>query len=93
MTQERIARVDSSAAGTHTHTTVITDGPNRGGGSALLIILVLVVLGLFAFVLLGPMAGAKVAKDNAVADAAGSVGEAAESVGAAADGAADAITN
>lgn len=93
MTEERITNVEMPAGNTHTHTTVVTDEPRRGGGSTLLIILVLVVLAVLAFVLLGPMTGAEVAKDNAVADAAGSVGAAAEEVGAAADQAADAVTN
>lgn len=89
MTEERITQVGAPGQATHTHTTVITDPPRRGGGATLLVVLALLVLAVLGFMFLGPMSGAEIAKDNAVAEAAGSVGAAAEEVGAAAEEAAD----
>ena len=84
MTEERITRVDTPRDGTHTHTTIVTDEPRRSGAGTWLILLVILVLAAIAFVAFNQMSGAEVAKDNAVADAAGQVGAAAGQVGDAA---------
>lgn len=94
MTEERITEVETPSGNTHTHTEVIRDAePRRSGGAgwAILVVLVLAVL-VGAFVLMQGQ-GAEVAKDNAIADAAESVGGAADSIGNAADAATDRIAN
>ena len=91
MTEERIVTTQMPDGAEHTHTTIITDAPRSGGGGkwlVLLLILVVAVIGVFAFM---QTSGAEVAKDNAVAQAAGEVGEAASAVGDAAKDAADSI--
>ena len=93
MTEERIVETRTPTGDTHTHTTVITDEPRSGGGgkwALLLVILVLAVVGIWAF---SQMGSAEVAKDNAIADAATEVGNAAGQVGDAAQDAADSVTN
>jgi len=96
MTEERIVETRGPEGATHTHTTVITDGQSerRGGGASTAILLIVaaivVIAAIWAF---SGMSGAEVAKDNAVASAAGEVGEAAGAVGDAARDAAGAITN
>ena len=90
MTEERITRTEDAAGNTHTSTTVVRDGePRSGGGGNWVMIIVLVILAIGAFVLFSQMSGAEVAKDQAVTDAANSVGEAAGNVGDAAQDAAD----
>jgi uncharacterized protein HemX len=92
MTEERITTTQMPYGAEHTHTTVITDAPRSSGGGGkwlvLLLILVVAVIGVFAFM---QTSGAEVAKDNAVAEAAGEVGDAASAVGDAAKDAADSI--
>ena len=93
MTEERITTTQMPDGAEHTHTTIITDAPRSssgGGGKWLLLLLILVaaVVGVFAFM---QTSGAEVAKDNAVAQAAGEVGDAASAVGDAAKDAADSI--
>lgn len=90
MTEERITEVHEPSGTTHTHTTVVSDTPSRGGGTTVLIVLVLVVLGAVGLWLLSGMSGSEVAKDNAVAEAASEVGDAAGQVGDAAQDAAGA---
>ena len=93
MVEERITEVETPSGGTHTHTTVVSDPPRSGGGAMWLVILVLIVVAGVAVFYLSGMSGAEVAKDNAVAEAAGNVGDAAQQVGDAAQDAADAVTN
>ena len=92
MVEERHTEVHTPSGDTHTHTTVVRDEPRSGGGTWLIALLVLVVLvvGIWAFMQYG---GAEVNKDNAVAEAADSVGTAAEQVGDAAQDAADSVGN
>lgn len=93
MTEERITKTrDPDGETTHTHTTVVTDEGGSGGGTWLIALLVLIalVVGIWAFTQMG---GAEMAKDDAVADAANSVGSATEQVGDAAQDAADSVTN
>lgn len=92
MVEERITEVETPTGNTHTSTTVINDGPRRsGGGTWLLVLLVIVlaVIGLWAF---STMGGAEMNKDNAVAAAANDVGDAANQVGEAAQDAAREVT-
>lgn len=93
MVEERITRVDTPAGGTHTHTTVVTDGERSRGGGTWLIVLLIVVLAGVAIWFFSGMSESEVAKDNAVAEAAGQVGDAASQVGDAAQDAADSVTN
>lgn len=94
MTEERITHVETPAGDTHTHTTVVSDAPRSGGGGAMwLIVLLLVVVAAIAVFYVSGMSGSEVAKDNAVAEAAGDVGNAAQQVGDAARDAADSVTN
>jgi len=93
VTEERITQVEAPGQGMHTHTTVISDEPRRGGGGTWLVLLVIVVLGVLGFVIFSQMSGAEVAKDNAIADAAGDLGAAAGQVGDAAQDAAGSLGN
>lgn len=92
MVEERITEVETPSGNTHTHTTVV-DGERRGGGATWAIVLLLIVLAAVAIWFFSGMSGAEVAKDNAIADAAGEVGAAAGEVGDAAQEAADAVAN
>lgn len=91
MTEERITEIESPEGNTRTHTTVITDQPKSGisGRFVMFVVLLAVFLGIWAFTQMG---GAEMAKDNAIADAAGNVGEAANQVGNAAEQVADEVT-
>lgn len=85
MTEERITETETPNGNTHTHTTVVTEGEKSSGGSKWFIAIALViiaVLGLFAF---NQMGSAEIAKDEAVAEAADNIGEAAGQVGNAAE--------
>ena len=91
MTEQRTTETRDPDGNTHTHTTVISDEPKKGGGTwvFLLIVLLVVVVGIVAFTQLG---GAEIAKDNAVAEAANEVGDAAQQVGDAAQEVTDEVT-
>jgi hypothetical protein len=93
MTEERIVTVDPNPAGTPgtTHTTVITDGGARRGGSGWLIGIVLLVALVAGIWFLSQGRGAEAAKDNAIAEAAGDVGDAAQKVADAAKDAAGSL--
>ena len=93
MVGERITEVETPSGNTHTHTTVVSDGERSGGGATWLIVLLLIIVGAVAIWFFSGMSGSEVAKDNAVAEAAGDVGDAAGKVGDAAQDAADAVTN
>lgn len=87
MVEERITRVEGEAAPS-THTTIIHDGePRRSGGSTALLAIALVIAAIAGIYFFSQSTGSEAAKDNAIADAAQSVGNAAESVGEAAEGA------
>ncbi len=89
MTEERITETETPDGRTHTHTTVVTNEPRRGGGATwpiLLVVLIAVIAGIWIFSQIG---GAEAAKDNAIAGAANEVGDAAQQVGNAAQDAAD----
>lgn len=92
MTEERITTVEGPDGKTHTTTTVINgDGERRGGGTTwfvLFAVLLAVLVGIWAFTQMG---GAEMAKDDAIADAADSVGAAADQVGDAAQDAGAAV--
>lgn len=91
MAEERITEVETPAGNTHTHTTVVHDGERSGGGGATwLIVLLVIVLAAVAIWFFTGMQGSEVAKDNAVAEAAGDVGDAAQQVG---DAAQDAVND
>ena len=93
MTEERITEVETPDGRTHTHTTVVTDEPRRSGGSGWIIALVLVLAVIAGSYFFTQMSGAEVAKDTAIADAAGQVGDAAQQAGDAVEGAAEDMTN
>jgi flagellar basal body-associated protein FliL len=93
MVEERVTEVETPSGNTHTHTTVVSDGERSGGGSTWVIVLLLIVLAAVAIWFFSGMSGSEVAKDNAVAEAAGEVGDAANQVGDAAQEAADSVTN
>jgi hypothetical protein len=95
MTEERIVETRGPDGAIHTHTTVVTDGRSerRGGAGTVILLIVAAIVVLAAIWAFSNMSGAEVAKDNAVANAAGEVGEAAGAVGDAAQDAAGAITN
>lgn len=93
MTEERITEVETPTGNTHTTHTVVTDGEPRRGGSGWLIALLLIAALIAAFLIFSNMSGAEVAKDNAVAEAAGEVGDAAQQAGQAVEEAADEVTN
>jgi hypothetical protein len=99
MAEERITTHDVPDAQA-THTTIITDGESRRGGSGWfigLVLLIALVVGIFMFT---RMSGSETAKDNAitnaaneVGNAAGQVGDAAQQAGNAAQDAADNAAN
>jgi len=93
MVEERHTEIHTPTGDTHTHTTVVSDEPRRGGGGTILLVLVPIILAAIAIWFFSGMRGSEVAKDNAVAEAAGDVGEAANQVGDAAQEAADSVTN
>ena len=93
MAEERITEVETPSGGAHTHTTVISDQPRSGGGAIWLILLLLIVVAAGAMFYLSGMSGSEVAKDNAVAEAAGDVGTAAQQVGDAAQDAAKSVND
>ncbi|MFA9201609.1 MAG: hypothetical protein ACEQR8_10600 [Cypionkella sp.] len=86
MVEERITEVETPTGNTHTTHTVIHDEERRGGGAGWLIALLLIVALVAGYFIVTSMSGAEVAKDNAIADAAGDVSEAAQKVGDAVDG-------
>lgn len=93
MTEERITEVETPHGNTHTTHTVVTDGEPRRGGSGWLIPVLLIIALIAAFLIFSNMSDSEVAKDNAVAEAAGDVGNAAEQAGQAVEEAADEVTD
>ncbi len=94
MTEERIAESHEPEGGTHTHTTVIRDdNPDTGGGAfkwiALIVLVVAVIAAIYIF---SQGNSAEVARDNAIAEAAGQVGDAAEQAGDTVEQVGDAVT-
>ena len=76
MVEERVTEVETPTGNTHTHTTLVTDERRSGGGGTWLIVLLVIVLAAVAIWFFSGLSGSEVAKDNAIADAAGEVGEA-----------------
>lgn len=94
MTEERIIRNENPDGSTSTtHTTVISDHGERGGAGKYIFLLILVLALIVGAYFLTQTSGAEMAKDNAVADAAGEVGEAASKVGDAAQDAGEAVSD
>ena len=91
MTEERITEVETPRGNTHTTHTVVTDGEARRGSSWLIPLLLIIAL-IAAFLIFSNMSDSEVAKDNAVAEAAGDVGDAAQQAGQAVEEAADEVT-
>jgi hypothetical protein len=87
MTEERITEVETPSGNTHTSHTVVDR--DRGGGSGWLIAIILILALLIGGYFLMRGTNSEVARDNAVAEAAGDVGDAAQKVG---DAAEDAVT-
>ena len=77
MADDRITETRTTDPQGNTHTTVTHDTRSGGGGGGkiaiLLVLVLLVAVGVWFFT---QQSGAEIAKDNAVADAANSVGEA-----------------
>ena len=94
MTEERTTITTDQTGNTHSHTTtyVRDDAPRSSGGGKWALVLVLVVALLVGGYFMTQMSGAEVAKDNAVADAAGSVGGAADQIGDTVEQVGDSIT-
>lgn len=88
MVEERVVEVERPAASTHT---VVTDD-RSGGGAGWLIAIVLVVALVVGIFFLTNMQNSRSAKDNAIANAADSVGTAAKKVGNAAEDVVDGST-
>lgn len=90
MTEERITETTDASGNTHT-THVVSD--RESGGSAKWVFLLILVVAIGAAVYFFTQTNAsEIAKDNAVAEAAGDVGEAAGQVGEAANDVADSVT-
>ena len=87
MTEERITEVETPSGNTHTSHTVVDR--DRGGGSGWVIAIILILALLIGGYFLMRGTNSEVARDNAVAEAAGDVGDAAQKVG---DAAEDAVT-
>jgi hypothetical protein len=93
METEHIIETDSATEPT-ARTTIIRQGepePRRSGNGLLLGLIAILLLGVVAFFAFDRMGDAEIAKDDAVADAAGAVGNAADNVGNAANDAAAAV--
>lgn len=90
MAEERITETETPSGNVHTsHTVVTDDGARKSGGSGWLIALVLIVVAIVGFYLFSRQSDSEIARDNAIAEAAGDVGDAAKSVGDAAKDAVD----
>lgn len=89
MTEERITETETPSGNVHTTHTVVTDDGARRGGSGWLIALVLIVVALVGLYLFTQQSDSEIARDNAIAEAAGRVGDAAQDVGDAAKEAVD----
>lgn len=87
MTEERITEVETPSGNTHTSHTVVDR--DRGGGSGWLIAIVLILALLIGGYFLMRGSDSEVARDNAIAEAAGDVGDAAQKAGDAAQDAVD----
>lgn len=89
MAEERIVTTETPEGTSHTHTTIVTDGPSRrSNGTALVGVIALLLIAAIAVWAFSTFGGAEAAKDNAVADAASEVGQAADQIG---DAARDAV--
>ncbi|KHL25959.1 hypothetical protein PK98_05165 [Croceibacterium mercuriale] len=85
MADERIVTTETPEGASHTHTTIITEGPSRrSNGTALFGVIALLLIAAIAVWAFSTFGSAEAAKDNAIANAAGEVGEAAGQIGDAA---------
>lgn len=90
MTEERITETETPSGNVHTtHTVIHDEAPRSAGGSGWMIALVLIVIAIVGFYLFSQQSDSEIARDNAVAEAAGKVGDAAQNVGEAAKDAVD----
>ncbi len=90
MTEERITETETPSGNVHTtHTVIHDEAPRSSGGSGWMIALVLIVVAIVGFYLFSQQSDSEIARDNAVAEAAGKVGDAAQNVGEAAKDAVD----
>lgn len=90
MADER-ATTDSTRDDAPSHTTVIHETSSSGSGTGIFIAVILLIAVIAGIYLFSQSSSTESAKDNAVAEAAKSVGGAADQVGDAADRAADNI--
>lgn len=88
MAQERIVETTQPGGPTHTHTTVYTDRPTRGGSGWVIALVLIVALLVGGYYVLNSTSS-QVSRDNAIERAADNVGSAAQQVGNAAQKAAD----
>lgn len=86
--------VETNTGEPTTRTTIIREGEpaaRKSGGGMLIGLIAVLILGAAAFFVFDRMGDAEIAKDDAVADAAGAVGNAADNVGEAAANAGAAV--
>ena len=88
MAEEHITTTEPRSGAT-THTTIVSDGERRSGGAGWIIAIILIVALIAGVFIFSGTTGSEVAKDNAIANAAGQVGDAAQQAGNAAQDAAD----
>ena len=95
MSEERTTITTDQAGNTHSHTTtyVRDEAPRRSGGGVWVIALMLFVALAIGGYFVTQVSGAEMAKDNAVADAASSVGGAADQIGDTVQQVGDSVTN
>ncbi|OBX18298.1 hypothetical protein A9995_12510 [Erythrobacter sp. QSSC1-22B] len=89
MTEERITETRTPSGDTHTTQTVITD-EKRGGSGWVIALIAVLAIGVAVW-FFSQQSQSEIARDNAVAGAAGEIGAAAGEVGDAAQRAADSV--
>lgn len=89
MAEERIETREPVGSANPTHTTVIHETRRSGGGTGIVVAIVLLVAVIGGIYLFSQSTNSEAAKDNAIAEAAGDVGNAASQVGQAAENAAN----
>lgn len=89
MADERIETHEHVGTAGPTHTTVVHETRRSGGGTGIVMALVLLVAVIAGIYLFSQSTNSDAAKDNAIAEAAGDVGNAATQVGNAAQEAAN----
>lgn len=91
MVEERVETTEPVGTAHPTHTTVIHETRSSGGSTGIVLALVLLVAVIGGIYLFSQSTGSEVARDNAIAEAAGEVGNAASQVGDAAEDAANKV--